>query len=210
MPRFVAVFVVSLAVTSGVAVPCAAKARAFVGLRDEPEQAETPETAPSDSSADSEAEFERICRRIWESPDVSPGLSKSQIEALIAESPVLSSTLARSEDSGARELIERLESCKAKAPAELETEPPQGREVVEPTVKKEALPERSEARAEFDRICGQVQAAPDLSSEEIQELILASTALSEALTQSEGPQAKVLIKRLEMCREFFEWLLEVE
>lgn len=72
-----------------------------------------------------------------------------------------------------------------------------------------ALPPRSDVRAEFDRICGQVQAAPSLPSDRIQGLIGESSALADRLADSELPQAKILLKRLEMCREFFEYTLEL-
>jgi hypothetical protein len=64
-------------------------------------------------------------------------------------------------------------------------------------------------KAEFDRICGQVQVAPSLSEAEIRLLIEDSRALREALLRSENPQAKVLLKRIQMCEDFFEYSLEV-
>ena len=65
-------------------------------------------------------------------------------------------------------------------------------------------------KAEFDRICGQVQVAPSLSEAEIRLLIEACRALREALLQSENPQAKVFLKRIQMCEDFFEYSLEVQ
>jgi hypothetical protein len=65
-------------------------------------------------------------------------------------------------------------------------------------------------KAEFDRICGQVQVAPSLSEAEIRLLIEDCRALREALLQSENPQAKVLLKRIQMCEDFFEYSLEVQ
>ena len=65
-------------------------------------------------------------------------------------------------------------------------------------------------KAEFDRICGQVQVAPSLSEAEIRLLIEDTRALREALLQAENPQAKVFLKRLQMCEEFFEYSLEVQ
>jgi hypothetical protein len=64
-------------------------------------------------------------------------------------------------------------------------------------------------KAEFDRICGQVQVAPSLSEAEIRLLIEDCRALREALLQSENPQAKVFLKRIQMCEDFFEYSLEV-
>ena len=68
----------------------------------------------------------------------------------------------------------------------------------------------ADLKAEFDRICGQVQVAPSLSEAEIRLLIEDCRALREALLQSENPQAKVLLKRLQMCEDFFEYSLELQ
>jgi len=65
-------------------------------------------------------------------------------------------------------------------------------------------------KAEFDRICGQVQVAPSLNEAEIRLLIEDSRALREALQQAENPQAKVFLKRLQLCEDFFEYSLEVQ
>ena len=65
-------------------------------------------------------------------------------------------------------------------------------------------------KAEFDRICGQVQVASSLNEVEIRLLIEDCRALREALLQSEEPQAKVLLKRIQMCEDFFEYSLEVQ
>ena len=68
----------------------------------------------------------------------------------------------------------------------------------------------ADLKAEFDRICAQVQVAPSLSEAEIRLLIEDCRALREALLQSENPQAKVFLKRIQMCEDFFEYSLEVQ
>ena len=68
----------------------------------------------------------------------------------------------------------------------------------------------ADLKAEFDRICGQMQVAPSLNEAEIRLLIEDSRALREALLQSENPQAKVFLKRIQMCEDFFEYSLEVQ
>jgi hypothetical protein len=68
----------------------------------------------------------------------------------------------------------------------------------------------ADLKAEFDRICAQVQVAPSLSEAEIRLLIEDCRALREALLQSENPQAKVFFKRIQMCEDFFEYSLEVQ
>ena len=80
---------------------------------------------------------------------------------------------------------------------------------MESSAEVSAPPARIDVKAEFDRICGQVRAAPGLPDEEIERLIADSDALSELLRRSADPQAKVLLRRLTMCREFFEYTLEV-
>ena len=91
----------------------------------------------------------------------------------------------------------------------------------EPLVKTEGADEQRAVRswlgapwgdlvAEFDRICGQVQVAPSLHEAAIRLLIEDSRVLREALLQSENPQAKVFLKRLQMCEDFFEYALEVQ
>ena len=70
-------------------------------------------------------------------------------------------------------------------------------------------PRRADEKAEFDRICGQVQLAPTLTLEQLQQLIEDCDALIEKLKVSENPQAKVLIKRIQMCRDFFQYSIDV-
>jgi hypothetical protein len=65
-------------------------------------------------------------------------------------------------------------------------------------------------KAAVDRICGQMQVAPSLNEAEIRLLIEDSRALREALLQSENPHAKVFLKRIQMCEDFFEYSLEVQ
>ena len=68
----------------------------------------------------------------------------------------------------------------------------------------------SDLKAEFERICGQVQVAPSLHAAEIRLLIEDCRALTEALLQSANPQAKIFLKRIQMCEDFFEYALEVQ
>ena len=70
-------------------------------------------------------------------------------------------------------------------------------------------PRREDEKAEFDRICGQVQVAPSLTAEQLRQLIEDCDALMERLRVSENPQAKVLIVRIQMCRDFFGYSLEL-
>ena len=78
-----------------------------------------------------------------------------------------------------------------------------------PPIEAQAETDWADLKAEFDRICGEVAVAPTLSEAEIRLLIEDCRALREALLQSENPQAKVFLKRLQMCEDFFEYSLEV-
>lgn len=68
---------------------------------------------------------------------------------------------------------------------------------------------KSDEKAEFDRICAQVPIAGSLSVAQLRQLIDDSLALSDQLKDSEIPQAKIWIQRLKMCRDFFEYSIEV-
>jgi hypothetical protein len=67
----------------------------------------------------------------------------------------------------------------------------------------------SELKGRFDRICGKVQAAPDLTDDQLLALIADCDFLSKVLEHSENPQAKVFLKRIKMCRDFFVYSLEL-
>ena len=80
-------------------------------------------------------------------------------------------------------------------------------EASSPTISKDAP--WSDLKAEFDRLCGQVQVAPSLTEKQIRTLIEDCRNLREALEPSGNPQAKVFLKRLQMCQDFFEYSLEI-
>lgn len=64
-------------------------------------------------------------------------------------------------------------------------------------------------KAEFDRICAQVPIAGSLEVEELQQLIVDTDELIVALKGSDIPQAKLFVQRLERCRSFFEYSIEL-
>ena len=66
-----------------------------------------------------------------------------------------------------------------------------------------------EWKSEFDRICSQVPIAESLSIAQLRQLIEDTDTLSTALEASALPEAKVFIRRLDMCRSFFEYIIEV-
>jgi hypothetical protein len=66
-----------------------------------------------------------------------------------------------------------------------------------------------EWKSEFDRICSQVPIAESLSIAQLRQLIEDTDTLSTALEASTLPEAKVFIRRLDMCRSFFEYVIEI-
>ena len=118
--------------------------------------------------------------RICGQSQVAPKPGVGEIRALLADSTALREALLRAEGPPAEALLERFETC-----------------------------EYSLSKAEFDRICGQVQVAPTLGEEAIRALLEDCAALRERLLRAKNPQAKVLLKRLKMCEAFFEYSLEL-
>lgn len=64
-------------------------------------------------------------------------------------------------------------------------------------------------REEFARICGRTEEAASLPRPEIEKLIRESQALLERIAGLGIPEAKVYAFRLEKCRAFFEYALEL-
>ena len=65
-------------------------------------------------------------------------------------------------------------------------------------------------KAELDRICTRVSIASTLSPEQIHQLIEDCDALSVLFRSSGDPKAKIFLRRLEMCRSFFEYSLQLQ
>ncbi len=65
-------------------------------------------------------------------------------------------------------------------------------------------------RDEFARICGRTEDATSLPRREIEELLRDSGALLERIEGLGIPEAKVYAFRLEKCRAFFEYALELQ
>ncbi len=61
----------------------------------------------------------------------------------------------------------------------------------------------------FDEICGKVQIAESLSTEELQKLIRESEELIKRLQEIDQPVKKVYIFRLKKCRSFFQYILQL-
>lgn len=63
-------------------------------------------------------------------------------------------------------------------------------------------------RAEFDAVCGQTDNAADLSIEELKKSIAQCDALQPKIEALEATPRKIYLKRLQMCRNLFTYLLE--
>jgi hypothetical protein len=65
-------------------------------------------------------------------------------------------------------------------------------------------------RTEFERICSQTRSGAALDTEELRQLVEDSDRLLETLQGLQTSEAKVASYRLNMCRDFFEYLLEFD
>jgi len=63
-------------------------------------------------------------------------------------------------------------------------------------------------RAEFDTVCGQTDGAADMSIEELKKALEKCDALKPKIEALEATPRKVYLKRLQMCRNLFVYLLE--
>lgn len=63
---------------------------------------------------------------------------------------------------------------------------------------------------EFDRVCGQVPIASQRSAEQLEDLLLDCDRLKSSPALLEDPRAKLFLRRIEMCRSFFEYSLELQ
>jgi hypothetical protein len=63
-------------------------------------------------------------------------------------------------------------------------------------------------KAEFDTICGQTDNAADMSVDALKKAIEKCDALKPKIEALEATPRKVYLKRLQMCRNLFAYLLE--
>lgn len=63
-------------------------------------------------------------------------------------------------------------------------------------------------KIEFDRVCGQTDNAADMSVEELKKALARCDALKPQIESLEATPRKVYLKRLQMCRNLFAYLLE--
>jgi hypothetical protein len=65
-------------------------------------------------------------------------------------------------------------------------------------------------KREFDNICSKTQDALEFSMGELRDLIARCDALKPRIEKLDEPQRKVTLKRLQMCRDFYVYLLEAK
>jgi hypothetical protein len=65
-------------------------------------------------------------------------------------------------------------------------------------------------RSEFDDLCGKTQEADALSVDELKQLIERCEKLKERIETLDETQRKVYLKRLQMCRDLFVFMLEAK
>jgi len=62
---------------------------------------------------------------------------------------------------------------------------------------------------EFNELCGDTQKAANLGKEDVKMLILRCDRLSSTLETSDSPQKKAYIYRVEKCKNFYQFLIEL-
>ena len=65
-------------------------------------------------------------------------------------------------------------------------------------------------RTEFDEICSKTQDADALTTEELKQLIERCDKLKEQIETLDETQRKVFLKRLQMCRDLYIFMLEAK
>lgn len=63
-------------------------------------------------------------------------------------------------------------------------------------------------KSDFDRLCGQTDNAGEMSAEELKKALESCDALKPRIEALEATPRKVYLKRLQMCRNLFAFLLE--
>jgi hypothetical protein len=65
-------------------------------------------------------------------------------------------------------------------------------------------------RKEFNEICSKTEDTMTFSVEELRRLVDRCDALKPGIEKLEEPQRKVILKRLQMCRDFYAFVLEMK
>ena len=82
-----------------------------------------------------------------------------------------------------------------------------------PIVQKESFgagDTQEDWKREFDNICSKTQDAMEFSAGELRNLIARCDTLKPRIEKLDEPQRKVTLKRPQMCRDFYVYLLEAK
>lgn len=63
--------------------------------------------------------------------------------------------------------------------------------------------------AEFDYVCGKTEESMDMSIEELKDMVDRCKRLKPLIENSEHPQKKILLKRLENCKKLYIYMIDV-
>lgn len=67
-----------------------------------------------------------------------------------------------------------------------------------------------EWRADFDNLCGKTEEAMTFKPEELKDLVARCDKLKPLIEKCDQPQKKIFLKRLEMCRNLYSYVLEMK
>lgn len=81
-----------------------------------------------------------------------------------------------------------------------------------PIVQKESFGagDAEDWKREFDILCSKTQDAMEFSKGELRDLIARCDALKPRIEKLDEPQRKVTLKRLQMCRDLYAYVLEAK
>jgi hypothetical protein len=67
---------------------------------------------------------------------------------------------------------------------------------------------QEEWKSEFDALCSKTQHAMTFSPEELKDLVARCDTLKPLIEKLEGPKKKVLLRKLQKCRNLFQFVLD--
>jgi hypothetical protein len=135
-------------------------------------------------SASVEIELLNRVNDICSVADKAGDLATEELRKLIADCTSLLVEIETDETDKREELISRIKAC------------------------RDTLRQNLDPKEEFERLCGAVEEAPELSPEELTNLIADCDWLLLEFDKMPGPEKKVYIFRLKKCRNFFSFSLE--
>lgn len=65
-------------------------------------------------------------------------------------------------------------------------------------------------RTEFDNLCGKTEESMTMKIDELRDLVSRCDKLKPVIEASNDPQKKIFLKRLEMCRNLFSYMIEAK